>query len=292
MKDYYSVLGVSRDATEAEIQRAFRKLAQQHHPDKKGGDAAKFKEANEAYQVLNNKEKRAQYDQFGSVGSGGGRGRAGGFNTQGFGGFDFSDFDVQFSGGGGDSTGFADAIRSMFYGAMNRGEDIQADIVISFETAVFGGVKKITIPYRKKKAEEIEINIPAGVESGMKLRLTGKGEPAKDPKLASGDLYIRITVNESKHFRKMGGDIIYTLALTPTEALLGAQKEIPDIRSGTISVKVPELSKDGTAIGIPKKGIPQPAGTGRIIVVCAITYPKKMTSKARKLFEELKKEGW
>lgn len=282
MKDYYDILGVSKTASQGDIQRAFRKKAQQYHPDKEGGDATKFKEANEAYQVLNNPQKRAQYDQFGSQ-------SAGGFGGQGFQDFDFSGFNVHF---GGQNTNFSDILRNMFHGMVNRGEDIQADIVISFEAAVFGTMKKITIPYRRKKAEEINVVIPAGVESGMHIRMDGKGEPAKDAKAPPGDLFIRITVTESPHFHKRGGDIIHTLTLTPTEALLGAEKEIPDIRSGKFTVRIPELSQEGTAIAVEGRGIPRPAGTGRMVIVCKVAYPKKVSSRARELLEELRKEGW
>ncbi len=278
MKDYYTILGVDRNASHGDIQKAFRKLAHQCHPDKQGGDVNKFKEVNEAYRVLGNKEKRAQYDAgFGTGGSG-------------FGGFDFSNFDIHFDGG--QDGSFADVINSMFRGAMNRGADIQTDITISFEESVFGVHKKIHIPYRRKAGETVEVSLPAGVESGTAFRLSGRGEPSKDGKGSPGDLYVRVTVKKSDEFERRGGDIVRILNLTPTEALLGTEKEIRDIRGGSLRVTVPEMSNEGTAIAVQDRGIPQPAGTGRLVVLCHIVYPKSMSACARELLHGLQKEGW
>ena len=279
MKDYYSILGVARDASQSDIQKAFRKLAHKYHPDKKGGDVGKFKEVNEAYQVLGNEQKRAQYD--GGFGAGSGSG---------FGGFDFSNFDVQFDGAQGGN--FSDVINAMFRGAMNRGADVQVDITISFEESVFGAHKKIRIPYRRKSAETIDVPIPAGVESGTAFRLTGRGEPSKDGKGSPGDLYVRVAVARSDQFRRHGGDIVFVLNLTPTEALLGTEKEIKDVRGERVRVVVPEMSSEGTPITISGRGIPQPAGTGNLIVLCHVVYPKSMNTRTRDLLRDLQKEGW
>ena len=279
MKDYYKILGVDRGASAEEVTKAFRKLAHKYHPDKQGGDVGKFKEVNEAYQVLGNKEKRAQYD---------GGGFSGG---QGFDGFDFSNFDVRFSGGapGGD---FSDIFNSMFRGAANRGVDIQIDLTISFEESVYGVEKQIRVPYRRKAAATVNITIPAGVESGSRLRLSGAGEPAKESGMPAGDLYIRVAVQEDARFRRHGGDIVCVLEITPTEALLGAKKEVRGLRNEVIPVTVPEMSSDSTGIVVVGKGMPQPAGTGRLVVVCKIVYPKRMSTKTRNLLKELQKEGW
>ena len=282
MKDYYSILGVERGASQEEIQKAFRKLAHQYHPDKKDGNVDKFKEVNEAYQVLGNEQKRAQYDAGVNPNAAG----AGGFS--GFEGFDFGDVDFNFSG----SDGFADAINSMFRGAMGRGEDVLVNLTISFEESIFGAVKHITVPYRRKSSETIEISIPAGIVPGTRIRFSGRGEPPKDTRASAGNLFIEIAVQEHKQFKRQGGDIICTLQLTPTEAILGAKKELQDVRGNIFAVTVPEMSTEGTAIVFQGKGIPRPAGNDRLVVFCHIVYPKKISKKAREIIEGLRSEGW
>ena len=277
MKDYYKILGIERQASQNDITKAFRKLAHRYHPDKQGGDVNKFKEVNEAYQVLNNPRKRSQYD-------------AGGGQSGGFEGFDFSNMNFNFDGT--QAGGFADAINAMFRNAMNRGADIQTDISVSFEESVYGAPKRIRIPYRRQDARTIEIPIPAGVESGTTLRLSGMGEPSKDGKGQPGDLYVRISVKDDPNFRRHGGDVVYVLEIPMTEALLGTTREIRDIRGERLSVTVPEMSVEGTPIVFNGKGIPRPAGTGRLVVVCRIVYPKRMSGKSKELLNELKKEGW
>ena len=281
MKDYYNILGVDRNASKGDIQKAFRKLAHQHHPDKKDGDVNKFKEINEAYQVLNDEKKRAQYD------AGGFTGNADGFHD--FNGFDFSNFDINFGSRGG---GFADMFSSIFHGMMNRGEDIQADITISFEESIFGTSKTISIPYRRKPTETIEIQVPAGIEPGSRVQFPERGEPSRDGRSSPGNLVIRINVDAHEKFERRGGDVIYPLKLTPTEAMLGTKKELQDLKGETCTVTVPEKSKEGAVIALQGRGIPRPAGNDRLIVICHIEYPKSINRKARRLLEDLREEGW
>ena len=279
MKDYYTILGVEKNASREDIQKAFRKLAHQYHPDKKEGDVNKFKEVNEAYRVLSNPQKRAQYD----AGFGSGMGSTG---FGGFEGFDFSDFN--FSGGG----GFADIINSVFRGAMNRGEDVLIDLIVSFEESVFGTVKKINIPYRRKASEILEVRVPAGIVSGSRIQFSGRGEPSKDGRAAPGNMFVQINVREHQQFKRQGGDIICKLPLTPTEAILGTKKEIQDVRGVNLPITVPEMSTEGAALVFQGRGIPRPAGNDRLVVFCHIEYPKKMNKRVREFFEELRKEGW
>ena len=215
-------------------------------------------------------------------------GFGGGFQ-QGFDGFQGFDFDINF---GGQPGGFADAIKDMFHGMMNRGADVQIDLTILFEEAVFGTRKKITIPYRRKGTETVEVGIPAGIEPGMRVKLQGRGEPSKDGKAPPGDLYIRVLVQEHKQFERHGGDIVGRLNLTPTEALLGTTKELRDVKNEKLSVTVPEMSNEGSPIIFQGRGIPQPAGTGRLVILCHIVYPRSISKKARDLLSELRKEGW
>ena len=288
MKDYYKILGVDRNASEGDIQKAFRTLAHQYHPDKKGGDVNKFKEVNEAYQILSNQQKRAQYDAGVDPRSAG----AGGFDPSGFSGFDGVNFEnMEFNFGSG-AGGFADAINQMFRGAMNRGADIQMDLTISFEESVFGTAKQVTIPYRRKASETVEVQVPAGIEPGTRIQYRGRGEPSKDGQAPAGDLFVRVQVQKHPMFQRRGGDIVCPLTLTPSEAVLGTTKEIQDIRGNALAVTVPEMSKEGTHIVFQGKGIPRPAGNDRLIVFCHITYPKKLSKKAKKILEDLQKEGF
>ena len=288
MKDYYKILGVDRGTSQEDIQKAFRKLAHQYHPDKKGGDVQKFKEVNEAYQILSNQQKRTQYDAGVDPRSGG----MGGSNSAGFNGFEGFDFgNVEFDFGGG-SGGFADAINQMFRGVVNRGVDVQIDLTISFEESVFGVTKRITVPYRRKASEAIEVQVPVGIEAGSRLRYPGRGEPSKDGQSSSGDLFIRVQVQKHSSFERQGGDIVCPLSLTPSEAILGTTKEIQDVRGNALAVTVPEMSREGTHIVFQGRGIPRPAGNDRLIVFCHIVYPKKMNRKAREMLKELQKEGF
>lgn len=282
MKDYYSILGVDNNASQKDIQKAFLKLAQKYHPDKSGGDSAKFKEVNEAYQVLNNPEKRSQYDRGGYAGPG----TQGG--SQGFRGFDFSNMDFGSSMG---ASGLEDLLRNVFQGAMNKGSDIKINIQITFEESIFGATKTISIPYRRKHTEKINITIPAGIENQSHIKIEGRGEPAKDKKYEDGDLYVLISVKEHKDFKRHGGELILPISLLPTEALLGTKKELNDLKGEPLLLNIPELTKEGDTLSLDGKGIPRPVGSGRLIVLCHIRSPKKLSSKAKDLLEQLKNEG-
>lgn len=286
MKDYYKILGVDRNASQEDIQKAFRNLAHQYHPDKKEGDVNKFKEVNEAYQVLSNQQKKAQYDAGVDPRSTSGFDPSG---FRGFEGFDFGNIEFDFSSG---TNGFADVFSQVFRGAMSRGANIQIDLTISFEESIFGTAKKITIPYRRKASETIEVQVPVGIEPGAQLQYAGRGEPSKDGQAPPGDLFVRIQVQKHPVFQRRGGDVICPLQLTPSEAVLGTTKEIQDIRGNTLAVTVPEMSKEGTHIILQGKGIPRPAGNDRLVVFCHIMYPKKLSRKAKQILQDLQKEGF
>src|SRR3990167_7491244 len=191
MKDYYKILGVNKDASEEEGKKAFRKLAHVYHPDKSGGNEAKFKEASEAYSVLSDKKKRAQYDAFGSVG-GGGTGTGGfggaGFDPSGFG-FDFSGF-----GNAGFDTGdLGDILSSIFGGRrVRRGRDIAVDIELSFQESIFGVDRKVVINSKFVKQKEVSISVPPGIDDGQMIRLSGHGEIFEGG--VPGFLYVKIHV--------------------------------------------------------------------------------------------------
>ncbi len=277
MKDYYSILGVSRDASSDEIKKKFRELAHKYHPDKKSGDEKKFKEINEAYQVLCDKKKREQYDLGGSNFSG-----FGDFNT---GGFDFS----HFSNSGG--LDLNDILNQMFGKAVKKGANIEIQLTLNLKEVVYGTKKTLTIPYRRKNTEKIEVSIPAGVDNGNVLTLRGKGEPAKESGYPSGDLHIQIIIEKHKYYEKIGRDLVYRIPLKFSELVLGTEKKIEDLNGKDLKVKIPKLSKPNLHIEVYGHGIPRPYGNDRIVVICDLIYPHKINHKTKELLEDLSKEG-
>jgi len=210
-KDYYNTLGVNKGASKDEIKKAFYKLAHQYHPDKKSGNEAKFKEVNEAYQVLSDDTKRAKYDQFGSgFENMGSSSQQGGYGNQGgFGGFDFSGF----QGGGGVEFDLNDIFGEFFGGGRGgfhqqrtpRGRDMETEIQISMVDSILGTEKKISISGHK----EVTIKIPAGIQNGQTLKMTGHGEVVKNGK--AGDLYIRIIVKTPTKISKKARELLEEL---------------------------------------------------------------------------------
>ncbi|NCS98631.1 DnaJ domain-containing protein [Candidatus Parcubacteria bacterium] len=291
-KDYYKILGVDKSASQDEIKKAFRKLAHKYHPDKKDGDEAKFKQVNEAYSVLSNEQKRAQYDQFGSTGFGGG-GAQGGFS--GFEGFDFSqftqngqrvDFDVDlgeifgsfFRGGGG-------------FSRRRKGQDIRVDVELSFKESIFGKKEKIKVNYKSKKHEEITIDIPAGIDSGEMLRVRGRGEEIEDG--TPGDLFIKIHVKPHKTLWKEGANLVTEKNIKLTESILGTKTEIDTPEEEPITIKIPAGTKHGELLRLRGKGAPVLGGSqrGDILIKISVDIPKKLSRKSRKALEELQEEG-
>ncbi len=287
MKDYYKILGVEKSATEDDIKKAFRKLAHAHHPDKKGGDEAKFKEASEAYSVLSDKEKRAQYDQFGSAGSRSAGGGSQGFDPNGFG-FDFSGF----SNGGFDNGDLSDILSSIFGGRrMRRGRDIQVDIELTFHESIFGVARKVAINSKLVKQKEVSINVPPGIENGQMVRLTGMGETLEGG--ASGDLYVKVHVRPHPHLRKEGYNLIMDLKVLLSEALLGSERTLVTL-DGEITLKVPGGTKHGTILRVKEKGVPFDEARGKrgdLYVRILVEMPEKLNKEQKKIVEELKKQG-
>lgn len=350
-KDYYKILGVEKNASQEDIKKAFRKLAHQHHPDKNNGDDTKFKEANEAYQVLSDEKKRAQYDQFGSVGMNGGAGYGGGFggfDPSGFQNFDFGDlgdiFGDFFGGGRGG-------------GRQKKGADISVELPLSFSEAVFGADKDVALSRMsscsvcdgsgakpgtgtktcdickgqgkvrevrqsilgsfqtvrvceachgrgqvpkepcaeckgrgiEKKRETITISVPAGIEDGQTLRMIGQGEAAAGG--AFGDLYVLVRVAPHPVFKKQGDNLIMSLDVPLTDALLGAEQSIETL-DGTVSIKIPEGLAPGELLRIKGRGVPvSKSKRGDILIKPIIRFPKKLSKKTRELIEKLKEEG-
>ncbi|MDE2038376.1 MAG: DnaJ domain-containing protein [Patescibacteria group bacterium] len=309
MKDYYKILGVEKGASPDDVKKAFRKLAHQYHPDKNKGDKEaeqKFKEASEAYAVLSDDSKRAQYDRFGSAGPGGA-----GFNAgqgAGFGGFDFSQFaqggGFQGFGQNGQSFEFdlGDIFGDLFGGGPSsrrgrprKGMNITVDLQISFKESIFGVEREVSVGGR---AGTIVIKVPPGIESGQGLRVAGKGEPAPEKDGMPGDLIVRIWVEEDERFRKEGFNLVTELPVKLTLALAGGTTEIETL-DGAIELKIPAGTSHGEILRVKGKGVPYESrgltGThakrGDLLIVTRVAMPRKLSKKAQQLVDELKKEG-
>lgn len=355
-KNYYEILGVPKNASKDDIKKAFRKLAHKYHPDIKGGDETKFKEVNEAYGVLSDDKKRAEYDTYGRVFNGAG-GQQGG---QGFGGFDFSGF----TNGGQGFEGFegfdlGDIFGDIFGGGRSRtkrGRDISIDIEISFQESIFGvervvllnktsvcstcagsgadkGSEMVTcsvcngkgkihevkksflgsfaavrvcdvchgkgkVPKKRcpdcgglginKKEQEIKINIPSGIDDGEMIRLSGAGEAITGG--SSGDLYVKIHVKPHSVFKKEGADLVMTLNIKLSDALLGAEYKINTL-DGEIKVKIPEMVSFGEILRVRGKGVPVGKKRGDLLIKIHIELPNKLSKEAKKIVDDLRKEG-
>jgi curved DNA-binding protein len=301
-KDYYNVLGVGKNASDEELKRAYRKLAMKHHPDRnpnKKEAEERFKEINEAYAVLSDKEKRKQYDTFGAEGfrqrftqedifrgfdfdeilSGlfGGRGKRES-RSGGRGGFDFGDF-----------FGGQSPYQNM--GRMpQKGEDVLYELTISLEEAASGGEKRIS--YRKNgKVEEVSVRIPPGIVPGKKLRLAGKGMEGRNGG-PPGDLYLQIAIKEHPTFSRDGDDLVVEKEINFSEAVLGTTVEVPTLE-GKKRVKIPAGTQSHTKMRLKGLGIPHFRGEGRgdEYVKVIVRVPKKVTEKGKGLIQELVKEG-
>ncbi|MDR3405553.1 MAG: DnaJ C-terminal domain-containing protein [Chthoniobacter sp.] len=305
-KDYYATLGVAKGATHDEIRKAFRKLARQHHPDvskekdKKNAEA-KFKEINEAYEVLGDEEKRKRYDELGADWDqgapqpppgwgrgGGGHHHGGGFPDGGsFSGTGFSDFFEQFFGGAaarGGGPGF-----SGFTGHQPpaRGSDIEADLLVTIEEALHGAKKKISFRRDgRSEVETYEVRIPKGVREGQKIRLAGQGESV-GKRGQAGDLYLAVRFEKHPDYTIDGSDLIYDLELPVWQAVLGDIVSVPT-PDGPVRLKIPDCSQPERKFRIKGRGLPTgPTTRGDFYVRLVVLLPNDLTPEQRTLWEKL-----
>ena len=296
-RDYYEVLGVSKNASDDEIKKAYRKLAVKYHPDKNPGDKeaeAKFKEINEAHDVLSDKQKRARYDQFGHAGVGGagyGGAGAGGFSGNPFAGGAFNyngqTFNFDFGGGG----AFDDILGSLFgFGAAGsrrarRGADCQTAVTLTFEEAIFGTNKTVNV-----NGSDLKVKIPAGIDDGMSIRLRGKGGPAPEGGTEPGDLYVRVKVKPHKHLTREGAIILSEERIEMVDAALGCEIDVETV-DGVVTMKVPAGTQSGTPFKLSGHGVPFRADgdRGPHIVTVIVETPKNLSRKQKELLEEFKK---
>lgn len=279
--DYYDILGVSKNASIDEIKKAYRKAAVKHHPDKEGGDETKFKEVNEAYEVLKDAQKRQRYDQFGHAGVGGSSGGPSGNPFEGFGGQG-----VHFDFGGADLNDLFGSFFGGFQQGPRRGRDYQTQVVIDFEEAVFGAQKEINISTSGDR-KTIKLKIPAGVDDGASIRLNGKGEQMSNG--LDGDLYVQVRVRPHKRFTREGKIILSEEHISMYEAALGTEIDIETI-DGDIRMKVPAGTQSGTDFKLSGHGAPSVNSEkrGPHIVSIVVDIPTKLNRKQREALEQLR----
>ncbi len=355
-KDYYQTLGIDKKASKEDIKTAFRKLAHKYHPDKKGGDEAKFKEVSEAYSILSDDKKRAEYDAYGRVfsGAGGQPGPGPGFEGFDFSGFQQGGFNVDM----GDIFGdFADMFGGGMGNRQQRGRDISIDIQLSFKESIFGVERKVLVmknsvcdtctgsgaePGSKlktcttcngkgkihenrqtvfgaismtrtcetcngsgkvpekpchtcrgegiiRKDDEISIKVPSGIEDGQMIRLTGAGEATHGG--TTGDLYVKVHVAPDSRFHKEGHNLITTLNVKLTDALLGATYKLETL-DGTIDIKVPQLKSFDEILRVKGKGVPTGGNRrGDLLIRLKAELPHKLSREATETLKKLREEG-
>ncbi len=288
-RDYYEILGVSKNASDDEIKKAYRKLAIKYHPDKNPGDKAaeeKFKEASEAHEVLSDKQKRARYDQFGHAGVGGGAGGGAGGNPFAGGEFNFNGQNFNFDFGG--AGGLDDILGSIFgFGAgprrrPARGADHRTTLTLTFDEAVFGTTKTITL-----NGKPLKIKIPAGIDDGMSIRLAGKGGEAPNGG-TRGDLYVVVRVKPHKRLTREGSIILSEVKISMVDAALGTTIEVETV-DGDVRMKVPAGTQSGTPFRLSGHGVPlmrSDGDRGPHIVTVIVETPKNLTKRQKELLEE------
>ncbi|HYG21280.1 MAG TPA: DnaJ C-terminal domain-containing protein [Verrucomicrobiae bacterium] len=307
-KDYYQTLGVSRTASDADIKKAFRKLAREYHPDvakdKKKAEE-KFKEINEAYDVLSDPTKRRKYDELGANwksgadfrpppgwsgpggnGRGFGRTNGGGPQEYEFAGTGFSDFFEQLFGsrmrGGFGRGGVAEEQE-----VAGRGRDVEGDIMVTLEEAMRGSVRSVSLR-GEAGTQTYQVKIPAGVTEGQRLRVPGRGEAGAG---GAGDLYLRVRLARHPDFEVDDHNLIYEAQVAPWEAVLGSSLSVPTLE-GSVNIRIPAGTQNGQKLRVRGRGLAQRDGTpGDLIVVAQIAVPAQVSDDERALWEKLARES-
>lgn len=353
MKDYYEILGLQKGASKDEVKKAFRKLAAEYHPDKATGNEEKYKEITEAYAVLGDDKKKAEYDTCGHAASGGGGG---------FGGFNWGDFQQGFGGQGGSfEFDLSDLFENFGFGGsrqkQSRGRDISIDINLSFSESVFGTTRNVLLTKNNacshcegtgakkgsamntcdtcsgkgkvqetkqsfmgtfqtvrecatcggtgktpkercgycagqgvaKSEEDISIKVPAGISNGEVIRMTGRGEAI--PRGQNGDLYIKVHVDQHTTIKRDGSTLYTKATIKLTDALIGGEHKVETL-DGVVTINIPAGITHGELLRIKGKGVPlDNKSRGDFMVRVEVQMPKSLSKSAKKLIEELKKEG-
>jgi molecular chaperone DnaJ len=324
-KDYYKILGIKRDASEQEIKKTYRKLARQYHPDVNPGDKsaeARFKEINEAFEVLSDKEKRQKYDKYGDQwqyadqfekagAAGGQRGTRWNFNQGGGQGVHFEEGDLESLFGnlfGGRSGGFSRRPRS------RRGRDLEYPVEVTLEEAFHGTNRVLSMENPQpcascggtgmiqnvpcsvcrgtgviSGAKRIEVKIPAGVKDGSRVRIAGKGEAGSGGG-ASGDLYLVTSVRPHRQFERKGDDLHTEVEVPLTLAALGGEVQVPTLK-GKLALKIPAETQNGRVFRLSGQGMPHPGKStrGDLLAKVKVMLPAGLTDEEKDLFEQLRK---
>lgn len=308
-RDYYETLGVPKTASDDEIRKSFRKLARKYHPDVSKDKATaeeKFKQINEAYEVLGDPEKRRKYDELGANWNQPGGFQpppgwdaqpGGAFHRHGsgdggvefeFGGTGFSDFFEAFFGGGRGQGGFG---RGGGFGrrqtGAERGSDVEADIMVTLEEALRGSKRTVSLRRsNSNKVETYQVKIPRGVHEGQRIRLAGQGE-AGTAGGKSGDLFLRVRLARHPDFTVEGSDLIHEIKIDPSQAVLGSELAVPTLENN-VRLKLPPGTQPGQRFRLRGHGLPSAAGTrGDLYVVPQIQIPKKLTEREREIWQQL-----
>jgi curved DNA-binding protein len=320
-KDYYSTLGVAKTAAEKEIKQAFRKLARKHHPDVNPGDQAaetRFKEINEAYEVLGDPAKRKKYDelganwrmyeQAGAAGAPGGySGGAGGWNVNTGGGFRTMTEDEMRDMFGGESHPFSDFFETFFGGSMGAdpegsrragrggrtrtrsGRDVEQEIELGLEDAFNGTMRRLATSIDGQQ-RTVDVRIPAGITDGSRVRIAGEGEPGSGGGKA-GDLYLRIRLAPHPTFERKGRDLYTRVPVPLTTAVLGGESEVQTLAGKPVRLKIPQTTQNGQIFRLKGHGMPtagKPDQTGDLYATVDVQLPKTLTPEEREHFEALK----
>lgn len=310
-KDFYKVLGVSKDVSEADLKKTYRKLARKYHPDSNPGDTKaeeKFKEISEAHSVLSDPEQRKEYDAVRAMGGGarftapGGAGGNGGFEDV---------FGGMFGGGGGRSqqqytfqqgggAGYEDLLGGLFgqqgggrfgqpsggyrgFGGPSRGNDITASATIDFITATQGD----TITLQTSDGRPIKVKIPAGVADGQKIKLRGKGQPSPDGG-EPGDIILTVTVRKHPVFERDGLNLRVTVPVTFVEAALGATIEVPTLGGDPVKLRVAPGTPSGRVLRVKGRGVTTAKGVGDLLAVVQVAVPSHLSKDAEAALEALR----
>lgn len=309
-RDYYEILGVERDAKPDAIKKAFRKLARKFHPDVNKDDPeaeAKFKEVNEAYEVLSDPEKRQKYDALGANWQNGADFTHPGGDARSWTGPDGTHYEYHFGG----STGFSDFFEDLFgnraagdpYGAFSgfgggrgggaefkmRGSDVETDLLVSLDEVLTGAERQLRLRKAGSAAEtNLRVRIPKGVAEGTLLRVAGQGEPGHNGG-EPGDLFLRVRLERHPDFQVRGSDLHADLRVAPWECVLGAEATVKTL-GGNVRIKIPAGSKPGTALRLAGRGLPKTSGgVGDFYAMLTIALPKNISSEERELWGKLAK---
>ena len=276
-KDFYKILGVAKDATEADIKKTYRKLARQFHPDSNPGDAkaeAKFKEISEAFSVLSDKEQRKEYDAVRAMGGGarftaGGQGAGGGFEDV---------FSNLFGGGG---RGFPGGFGGGFDFGPTAGVDLTARTSIDFIDSIKGATIKLSL----QGVEPLNVKIPAGVQDGQRIKLRGKGRPSPNGG-PSGDLIVTVRVKPHPVFSRDGANLRVTVPVTFTEAALGANILVPTLGGEPVKLKIHPGIPNGRVLRIQGRGVDSGNTRGDLLATIEVAVPSHLSEKAKKALQE------